>query len=411
MPNKSGSEGMRRRFNIILSVIIAFSAWIYVVYNINPTVTRTYYSVPVKPVHEEYLKNNRLAIKSIGTERVNVTVQGRRSIIESLTDKDIAATVDVADIGKGTNRLAINITVPNGIMLKRQNEKRADVTIEDRDTKKVAVNATFEGRAEGGTEPLITEKSADEVEISGAKSLVEKVSYAQVGISASKISGKARTFELKPVPVASGGKRVKFIDVNPNEVSVTAVSTSIKEVKLRVRVNNPDVDRVKRTYKAPSTIYIKGMRKDLEKVREIETSTVDLSGITASQEIKLDYILPKGIELANKSEGLMLKVTVTGSRAAEIALKPSDIRVINVKDGLAATIETDNILLTATGYADVTDKIAASDFSVHVDASGLKEGVYTLTPKVSYTKSYNKVTLNKDTIKVKLTNKKKNKKD
>lgn len=296
-------------------------------------------------------------------------------------------------------------------MLKRQNEKRADVTIEDRDTKKVAVNATFEGRAEGGTEPLITEKSADEVEISGAKSLVEKVSYAQVGISASKISGKARTFELKPVPVASGGKRVKFIDVNPNEVSVTAVSTSIKEVKLRVRVNNPDVDRVKRTYKAPSTIYIKGMRKDLEKVREIETSTVDLSGITASQEIKLDYILPKGIELANKSEGLMLKVTVTGSRAAEIALKPSDIRVINVKDGLSATIETDNILLTATGYADVTDKIAASDFSVHVDASGLKEGVYTLTPKVSYTKSYNKVTLNKDTIKVKLTNKKKNKKD
>ena len=44
--NETNSKKINK-LNLVLSVAIAFASWLYVVYSINPTISRTYTNIPV----------------------------------------------------------------------------------------------------------------------------------------------------------------------------------------------------------------------------------------------------------------------------------------------------------------------------------------------------------------------------
>ena len=47
MQNKVSSDKGINKVNLVLSIVIAFAAWVYVVYSINPTVSKTYTDIPL----------------------------------------------------------------------------------------------------------------------------------------------------------------------------------------------------------------------------------------------------------------------------------------------------------------------------------------------------------------------------
>lgn len=402
MRSDSGKKRVNK-LNLILSVIIAFAAWVYVVYNINPTMTRTYKDIPVKFTNESVLEKNDLAVKSTSFDTVDVTISAKRSVLDYIEDGDILANVDLADAGKGKNVIALSITVPNNATLKKQSQKKITVNVEDRETKTVEAVAVFDGNKDNDTEPLVTQQSTEEVKVSGAKSLISRVTSAKLTLDQTKVTGKEHTFSVKPVAVDSSGNVVKFMKVKPGRVSVTAVNSTTKKVKLIANVSNPTDDNYTRTYDAPSSIMIKGLSKDLKGITSIETNTIDISGITSSQDVAMSYVLPNGIKIANASLGLKLSVKVKGvTREKTFILSSSNVSVSNVASGLNATVNTSSMTVTATGDSTVIDALSSSDFKVTVNASGLDAGTYSLKPALSYSSKLSSASLSAAAVSITL---------
>ena len=78
MQNNEANKKKINKLNLALSIAIAFAAWLYVVYSINPTISRTYANIPVTVSNSNALAKNDLAVSKMDTERISVTVVGRR---------------------------------------------------------------------------------------------------------------------------------------------------------------------------------------------------------------------------------------------------------------------------------------------------------------------------------------------
>lgn len=368
--NKNEKKGINK-LNLVLAVVIAFSAWVYVVYNINPTVTKTYSAVPVKVINSSDLTKRDLAVSKLENETINISVQARRSIINRMKKSDLIATVDVANAGKGENALAVSVATPAAVSVKSQSLTSDNVTVEKLEKKKVQAIATYKEGQKG--EPAVKKQGEKEVEVKGAESLINELSYVKLELDSDKITEKPKEISVKAVPVNSGGKTMKYLKCNPSRVSVTAFKGQTKSVKLKLNVKDDGSESMERRYTAPTTINIKGSKSDLKKITEISTEEIDISGIDKSTELDLKYDLPDGISIASDSMNFKLRVRVTYKSKKTISIPAGSIKINNVPAGLTATAAT-GIDVIVSGSTEDLANIGSSSFSVSVDASGLTAG-------------------------------------
>lgn len=393
---KAKSEKHINKINLALAIVVAFAAWIYVVYNVNPTMTRTFSEIPIHYVGEEELAKNELAIKSSSVETISVTVKARRSALDDLKEEDIVVNADVSDAGKGENAISLTVSTPDGLSVEAQSESGITVAIEDRTSKDVPLMVSYESGNRG--EPVAKEQSVEKVKVSGAESLVKKVDHAQLQLDSSKVKDKAKTFSVKPKAVDSSHAAVPYVTVEPGKVSVTAVSGVTKTVNLKVRVKNPEDSGYKRSYTAPNKITVKGTEKALKGVTSVETVTVDLSAVTSSQDIPLEYELPEGVYVANASAGLSLSVKVAGLASKTFEIAGGNVAITGLGEGLSASLSEGSVSVTATGTEAQLSALSASSFKISVDASGLEAGSHTLTPKLSYHADLSKAVLDPGSV-------------
>ena len=60
------------KLSLVISILISIIAWFYVVYNINPTMSRTYRDIPVTILGEDVLEENNLAVASLDNEYIDI---------------------------------------------------------------------------------------------------------------------------------------------------------------------------------------------------------------------------------------------------------------------------------------------------------------------------------------------------
>ena len=141
------------KLSFAISLIISIAAWFYVVYNVNPTMSRNFRNIPVTITGEDILEENGLAVASIDVESIDVTLRAKRSILDSVKDGSIVISADVSEAGKGDNKFALEISSPSGTVITKQSKKNVVITIENLKTKKVDVRELialpFEERAFG----------------------------------------------------------------------------------------------------------------------------------------------------------------------------------------------------------------------------------------------------------------------
>ena len=218
------------KMNLILSIVIAFAAWVYVVYNVNPTMTRTYKGINVNVAGQSELTNNGDAVSSVADGKVDVKLRARRSVLDDISAKDIQASVDVSQLKPGTNTVTVNVVVPDSVKLTSQSVSQTEVTVERRDTKTVKLIAVYGKGAAKDEEPVITSGGKEEIEISGAESLVKSVTNAEVVLDNDRVTDQEKTFRAKTYGVNSSGEKVPYIKTSPGKVKVTAIRGKLKTV-------------------------------------------------------------------------------------------------------------------------------------------------------------------------------------
>lgn len=117
------------KLNIIISIIVAFAAWVYVVYNFAPMKDVSYTSIPVSYVGEETLEYQGLELKQMGEKSVDVVLSIRRIDYNKITNDDIQVIADVSEAIEGNNGISLNVITPDGSSLQKISTKSVSVEV------------------------------------------------------------------------------------------------------------------------------------------------------------------------------------------------------------------------------------------------------------------------------------------
>lgn len=394
-----------RKINIVLSLIIAFCGWLYVMYNVDPTTTRTFRKVPITYSNERDLESKGIALKSADKKSIEIKVEGHRSEVNKMDDSDIKVRADLSDAGKGENTLQLHIKTPSKVNIVSKSDETVTVNTETMDTRSVPGRVEYSTESISNTEPIVEEQSSDYFSVTGAKSKVKEVEYVRIPVEEQKLTGKTHTYSVSVVPVDRSGDEVTHVKVNPTKASVAVFKGSTKSVPLNIDVNNPENDEYLRTYSAPKKIEIKGKKEVLEKISSVSAEPADLEKMTESGRLALKYKLPEGVFVANSSLNLGITVNVTEYRTTEIEIPTKNITVKNLNSRYKPSFEDKTITVEVTDTGSTLENLTTEDIDVSVDAKGLRSGSHSLKGTVNSEKKLHKATLENENINIYLSKK------
>lgn len=127
MKNKSRSTV--NKINIVISIIIAFASWIYVVYYFTPMKDVTYKDIPINFVGVEELEYQGLEVKNTEEKTIEIDLSIRRTDYTKIKNEDIQVNADVSKAIEGNNGISLDIMTPDGSIIKKISTKSVSVEV------------------------------------------------------------------------------------------------------------------------------------------------------------------------------------------------------------------------------------------------------------------------------------------
>lgn len=394
-----------KKFNLILSFVLAFALWFYVVGQMNPTTKKTYRNVPIMLTNEQTLSDNGLAILRVSDDTMRVTVSARRDVISKLSSADIVATVDLTDAAEGKNTLPIDMKIPENVEIDNQSINDIDITVEERVTKTKDVVVGYTGDPSEGMEPSTIKVDPESVQVSGAKSLVDRISHVKAVVKAEDVSEELSSFTSGLTPVSSGDAEVQNISTSENKCKITSILYPVKTVKYVVPIKDNSNDGLTRTTSYQDSIAIKGPAGLLNGIEELSAEELDITGIAENQKIKTLPLLPTDIQLAGRSKAPTVTVKVSKTKKKQDKAKSvkaftfteDDVEIINDQTG-AYSAEKESLEVQVTGTEEQLSAISTSAIRLYVDAEGHEEKQINLPIRAECSTAYSAIDVIPSTI-------------
>lgn len=122
-----------KKFQLIISLLIAIALWLYVVGDINPSISADISDIQVEMTGEDTLEEMGMEATLNEPQRINITINGPRSDVNEAKASDIKAVVDVSNCEYGENTEPIKIVFPDdirGITVVSLSKEEASFTVE-----------------------------------------------------------------------------------------------------------------------------------------------------------------------------------------------------------------------------------------------------------------------------------------
>ena len=386
MKNKTGS--------ILLSLVVAFFLWYYVISVVSPGSTDTVYDIPVVFEGETVLTEDRGMMITSRAEDVMVDLKlsGNRTDLAKVNRGNITIKVNLANVyDPGEHELTYDIIfpgdVPSGaITTELKTPESIKLTVEKRVKKAVDVRVNFTGSAAvnfmADTENRVLDYPT--VNVVGPSSVVELIDHAQINVDL--------TDRMESV---SENFRYTLCDADGNPVDVELVTTDVGEIHLDVKIirikripltmalsygGGAQEDAVEVTIE-PANITISGGEALLEDLDVIQLGALDLSLMEENMEGTYTITLPEGI--TNISERTEAKVTVKFKDLAIKELEINKINMVGVPTGMEAELLNQVLKVRLRGPSAVMEKLTAENVLVTVDFSGKELGSFTIKPTIT----------------------------
>lgn len=390
-----------KNINKAISLIVAIMLWVYVVGQINPTTERTVAKVPVKLLNEGYINDSGLSIRDVDKEYVDITVKGKRSEVNSISKSDIKVSADLKDVKVGYNNVAVNVKGPKQIDIKQVNPEDIKVYVDKTVTKTKPVKVKYVGKIPRNKEPGETYTEYKFVQVSGASSRVDKVSYLSASVNADKIGDKPKRVEAKLIPVDRNGNTVHRVFLSRKSIHLDVKMMMKKTVPLVIDTKG-EVDSKMRLEKveAPKNITIKGDENILKDIREVKSKPINISGIKKTTEIPIEVILPYGVALSASNENPQIKVILQDKASRELVFRTSDVDIISLAAGYKATVTQAEIKAKLIGKDNVLENVGKSDLKLFIDLSGLNAGKHKVKIRETHNKDFDDIVFSPKSVEV-----------
>lgn len=377
----------------ILSLAIAFLTWIIIINIDDPVITKTFPQISVEIKNEEAIQSLNQVYEVVSGDVVNITVKGKRSVVDSLRSSDFKAT---ADLSKLSSVFAVPIApsitknINHDVELSLGKVDTLIVKLEDIEEKQFQVTVVQKGNIDDGYSIGDIKVKPNLIRVSGAKSQISRIDQVRVELDVSNVSDSIEML-LEP----------KVYDVNGYLIDSSNMKFSSQKIKLTAELlNTKTVPLVFQTTGEPETDYkfvnieyepkkvtIAGKQSDLDMVKNIEIK-LDITDATENieEEIILEDYLPEGIKLVSDSQTAMVKVDIEKLMLNSITIQESDIKTKNLAPNFVYHFKNQpNVSVNIKGLRDAMVNLNNTDLQPYIDFSDLDIGEHTVEILFDYT--------------------------
>ncbi len=389
----------------LLSLVLAFGLWTYVVNNVSKEETLPLYNVPVIFQNEGALTQRSLMLTDGMGQSVSLNITGNRAELYKLSSGNVSVVVDLSRVyDAGEQTVQYSVHYPSGVDASSfeytADKNRIALTVENVVSKRIPVEVDFGETtpAEGYSIFPETEFLSDEyVRVQGPASVVEQMTQAVISVDLTNANQSIRNQVYDFVLCDAEGNAVDVPDVEHVKTDVAQVEYSLtiqRRLMMDLTVNlisGAGATQETTTWLVdPQTIEITGTDEALNRLGEnpvLQLGDVDLSEYMEDTTLTLPINMPAGI--TNLSEVTEATVYLSFPDIATRTFTISNIQTSNVPAGMVPELVTQQISVTVRGPESLVERMTEADVSVIVSFSGLEIGVpKTVTPTVRLGPSY-----------------------
>ena len=360
--------------NRIIALVAALVIWAYVIVVENPPQTTEIRDVPVNLINMDSLMERKLTVSSEASFTVSLTISGKRADLAKLTVEDFNAVADMRGFQRGIWQVPVTVDGPGSVSIKEIRPAKLNVNFEDMISVSKPIIIEYTDEFEENSEPGFIKMVPDQIEVSGAKSQVDGVSYIQVLVDNSSLQASEKVFRITPQPINDEGRQIYApLKLSQSEVEVSLTLCKVKEVRTYVPViGAPDTMYEVTNIVVPSKVKIRGTEAALDQVNFLNAEVVDLSGVDLTSRIPVVFKdMPLEVELAAESEDLSVDVTIKGIATNEFTYAANEIEMEGVREGFGAYINDSSIKIRVYGISDVIKDLEKADVIPYVDLTDI----------------------------------------
>lgn len=388
--------------SVLLSLIIAFGLWLYVVTNVSQEADYTIYNVPVIMEGESLLNERNLMITAVSADDVDLTLSGNRSDLAKVNNGNMTLKVDLTTIYEPEEKKAMLYTpvYPSGVAstaltIESQYPSNIYVTVEARRNKEVPVEVVWIGSTPEGfmsdRENRVLDH--DSVTVVGPASVADLIEKAVIEVDLSE-QQESISQDYRYTLCDADGNPVdaELITTNVEDIHLDVKIQKVKEVKLVAEIIYGGGATEKNTVVEidPGTIRLSGGGAVLEELGDsISLGKIDLSTIEKSQELTMPITLPEGItNLSNITEA---KVNIRFSGLMVKSFEIENIEAVNIPDELEAEIIEKKLTVVLRGPAADLMKITEEDITIRADFTDAVAGTSTFKATVHFGEEFSAI--------------------
>lgn len=366
-----------------LSFILAFALWAWVTNERDPEQSYRASQVPVSAIG---IPEN---LEIVGVpQAVDVTLQGPRSVIQTVDAASLAAEINLEDVdGPGKYDAEVQVNAPDGIRKVTADPETISIELDTVVSDTFGVEALPPADVPRGLAITNTAVEPLEVVVTGVQSNVDQVARVLAPIDLGKQTASFSQL-VEPFAVDANNTRVENVQFEPRSVRVRIdLEVRGREVPVFVQC---ECDGVAEGYvvlgqpqASPANVIIDGDPALLDQVPYIYTTPVDVSGFdrtTVVEDVALDVEgLPDGVTVDPVVVDVSVRVEQT---IFPRTLENLPIEVLGADPDTRVVVNPATLNIEISGPRDQLDLLEARDISIVVDVTGLEAGAHQVRPRV-----------------------------
>ena len=396
----------------VLAVLFSVIIWVVVVNIDDPIKSVQFNDVSIDVLNQQILTDKNLVGEIVeGQETVDVTVSGRRSVIEDLSKDNISVTADCKDLND-TNTLALKVSsnkYSGEIDTMKPEFDKVELNVEE--LKRIQKVIQVETVGIPADDYIIGDYSIslNRVNIEGPKSVIDKVQLAKVQIdvegATNNVSASAPIILYDALGERVDSSRLKM---NLDNINVGQEILYTKTVDVVCNYSGEPESGYKATGEmqiTPSRVTLAGLRSVLDNINQvtIPATAVNISGqdSTFKTTVNVFNYLPSGIESADDSfrGTVSVSVDIEKETSKTFSIYFNKISLEGLPAGLSAEIQNgfesalDNkVEVTVNGLLKDFENVNPSDIKVEADwdkfmednrITQINKGMFTVPLKVT----------------------------
>lgn len=333
---------------LAVAFIAALTLWFYVA-DYDTIVEKTFSNIPVELI---YPTKGDIVVESGEGKLISVTVTGKKADINELKSEDIRAYVDVSGVTKdGEFDAEIIVELPNDISLVENNALSVThiiVSLAVPTSKQLDVEVQIVLGKWDDNYDLFPECEPGKIEITGAKSIVDRVEHAYVNIDVGEIER----------PVQMRGK-IELVDANGDTVpqnnlkienNGTEISNSTVEIYVRMETEKElpvKIEFIGGIFTesdaliscTPSTVTVRG---GVEKLKKMEYLSIPVDETTLGNSFSGTLSLPEldeTLSYVNEEDSVDVAIAFRDMQSVTLTMTTEDILVKGLPEGVAARLQ------------------------------------------------------------------------